>query len=151
MTGVLKRLVGKLGSRSRGSRGFTLLELLVVLAILGLLAAIIGPSVIGYLGRSQSQAASVQAKNIATALDLYRLDVGRYPTASEGLTALVRQPSSASLWNGPYLPDEATLSDPWGNPYQFRIPGEHRAVDVWSQGSDGAPGGDGEARDVGNW
>lgn len=131
--------------------GFTLLELLVVLAILGLLAAIVGPQVIRYLGSSKSQAAHVQAKNIAAALELYRLDAGGYPTAEQGLQALVKAPAGDSLWNGPYLTDAAGLNDPWGRPYLLKQPGAHGEVDVFSYGSDGAPGGSGEARDIGNW
>lgn len=135
----------------RNERGFTLLELLVVLAIMGLLAAIVGPQVLRYLGSSKTQAAQVQSKNIAAALNLFRLDAGRYPTAQEGLEVLVKAPASVPLWNGPYLPDVSALNDPWGKPYQMRAPGEHGEVDVFSLGSDGAPGGSGEARDVGNW
>lgn len=131
--------------------GFTLLELLVVLAIMGILAAVVGPQVIRYLGSSKTQTAEVQARNIAAALNLYRLDAGRYPTAEEGLTALVRAPAGQPAWNGPYLPDESAIIDPWGRPYQLRVPGEHGEVDVFSLGADGQPGGDGEARDVGNW
>lgn len=131
--------------------GFTLLELLVVLAIMGLLAAIVGPSVIGYLGRGKSQAATVQARAIATSLNLYRVDVGRYPTEAEGLDALVKAPASAPGWNGPYLPEAKGIIDPWGNPYHLKVPGEHGEVDVFSYGSDNSPGGTGEAKDVGNW
>ena len=134
-----------------GTGGFTLLELLVVLAILGLLAAIVGPQVLRYLGSSKSQTASVQAKNIVAGLNLYRLDAGRFPTEAEGLGALVKAPAGAALWNGPYLPDEKAITDPWGNPYHIRVPGQHGEVDVFSYGSDNAPGGTGEARDVGNW
>lgn len=135
----------------RSERGFTLLELLVVLAILGLLAAIVGPQVLRYLGSSKSQAAQVQAKNISAALNLYRLDNGRFPTEKEGLDALLKQPSGATMWNGPYMPDEKALTDPWGNGYHLREPGQHGEVDVYSLGSDNAPGGTGEARDVGTW
>lgn len=132
-------------------QGFTLLELLVVLAIMGLLAAIVGPQVIRYLGSSKTQTAAVQAKNVAASLNLFRLDAGRYPTAEEGLGALVKAPASVPTWNGPYLPDQSALTDPWGKPYLMRAPGEHGEIDVYSLGSDGLPGGTGEARDVGNW
>lgn len=134
-----------------GESGFTLLELLVVLAILGLMAAIIGPQVIGYLGSSKTRTAQVQAQNVGAALQLFRLDAGRYPTDEEGVQALVKAPASVPLWNGPYLPGEAALRDPWGRPYQLRIPGQHGEVDVISLGADGAEGGSGEDRDVGNW
>lgn len=131
--------------------GFTLLELLVVLAILGLLAAIVGPQVIRYLGSSRTQTASVQVKNVAAALQLYRLDVGRYPTDAEGLEALVKVPTGGLAWNGPYLTEESALKDPWGRAYLYRVPGKHGEVDVYSLGADGAEGGSGEDKDVGNW
>ncbi len=138
-------------SKNNIERGFTLLELLVVLAILGLLAAIVGPQVIRYLGSSKTQSASIQVKNIAASLQLFRLDAGRLPTNEEGLKSLVQAPASVPLWNGPYLPDQAAITDPWGRPYLMRIPGQHGEIDVFSLGSDGAPGGTGEAKDVGNW
>jgi general secretion pathway protein G len=131
--------------------GFTLLELLVVLAIMGLLAAIIGPQVIKYLGSSRSQTAQIQVKNIAAALELYRLDAGSYPSPDQGLAALVTAPASAPAWNGPYLPQASALVDPWGQPYRFAAPGKHGEADVFSYGSDKTEGGSGEARDVGNW
>lgn len=139
--------------RFAGNReaGFTLLELLVVLAIMGLLAAIVAPQVLKYLGSSRTQTAKVQIQNVAAALELYRLDVGRYPTSEEGLNALVTAPSSASGWNGPYLQKASALKDPWDQPYLYRVPGQHSDVDVYTLGSDKAEGGVGEARDVGNW
>jgi general secretion pathway protein G len=136
---------------ANNQRGFTLLELLVVLAILGLMAAIVGPQVIKYLGSSKTQTAAVQVKNIAGSLELFRLDAGRYPTAEEGLGALMKAPPSVPVWTGPYLPQANALIDPWGNPYQFKAPGDHGEVDVFSLGSDKALGGTGEAKDVGNW
>ncbi len=131
--------------------GFTLLELLVVLAILGLLAAIVAPQVLRYLGTSRSQAAKVQIENISASLDHFQLDVGRYPSPEEGLEALVKPTASAANWNGPYLKKESALTDPWGRKYHYTLPGKHGDVDVFSLGSDGAEGGSGEAKDVGNW
>ena len=141
-------------SRRRSSRkdaGFTLLELLVVLAILGLLAAIVAPQVLKYLGTSRTQTAKVQIQNISASLDHFELDVGRYPTAEEGLQALVERPTNVASWNGPYLKSRSGLVDPWGQPYLYKSPGAHGDVDVYSLGSDKAEGGSGEAQDVGNW
>lgn len=131
--------------------GFTLLELLVVLAILGLLAAIVGPQVIKYLDSSKSQTARVQAKNVVAALNLFKLDASRFPTQEEGVESLIKKPPNVANWNGPYLPDQSAIVDPWGRTYLLRIPGEHGDVDVYSLGSDGQPGGTGEAKDVGSW
>ena len=131
--------------------GFTLLELLVVLAILGLLTAIVGPQVIKYLDSSKSKTAQVQAKNVVAALNLFKLDASRFPTEQEGLEALVKAPQNLPSWNGPYLPEQSAITDPWGRPYLMRNPGGHGEVDVYSLGSDGKAGGTGEAKDVGNW
>jgi general secretion pathway protein G len=135
----------------RGERGFTLLELLVVLAIMGMLAAIIAPQVIRYLGTSRTQTAKVQIQYVMQGLELFRIDVGRYPSQQEGLVALVNPTPSAPNWNGPYLKKESAIKDPWGNPYLYQIPGQHGEVDVYSLGQDKAPGGTGEAQDVGSW
>ncbi len=131
--------------------GFTLLELLVVIAVLGLLAALVGPQVLRYLGSSRSQAAGVQIRNITAALDLYRLDNGDLPAAEEGLEALMRDPGGAGGWSGPYLPDPEAIRDPWGRTYLYRNPGQHREVDVYTLGADNKEGGTGEDQDVGNW
>ena len=139
------------GRARDGERGFTLLELLVVLAILGMLAAIAAPRVLGYLGSARSDSAKIQMKNIATALDLYRLEVGRYPSQSDGLKALVENTTGSAAWNGPYLKRKDAIIDPWGKPYQYRIPGEHGDYDLLSYGKDGTPGGEGEDRDITNW
>lgn len=144
-------MIKNLTPRRQGDAGFTLLELLVVLAILGLLAAIIAPQVIKYLGTSRTQTAKVQIQNVVAALELYRLDVGRYPTPQEGLKSLVTAPQTANGWNGPYLKKDSALVDPWGEPYQYRVPGEHGEVDVFTLGSDKQAGGTGEAQDVGSW
>jgi len=143
--------MNKTNLRRRLEGGFTLLELLVVLAIMGMLAAIIAPQVIKYLGTSRTQTAKVQINNVVSALELFRLDVGRYPSQQEGLESLVVAPPTAPNWNGPYLKKDSALKDPWGVPYQYQIPGQHGEVDVFTLGQDKAPGGTGEAQDVGSW
>ncbi|WP_096704327.1 type II secretion system major pseudopilin GspG [Magnetospirillum sp. 15-1] len=137
-------------SRRRREAGFTLLELLVVLTIMGLLAAIAGPQVLKYLGSSRTQTAKIQVQSIVASLELFYLDVGRYPTEAEGLRSLVEATPTANGWNGPYLRKAEGLRDPWNAPYLYRNPGKLRAIDVLSFGSDGAEGGTGEAQDVGN-
>ena len=129
--------------------GFTLIELLVVLVILGLLAAVAGPRVIGYLGGARSDTAGVQVAAFRQALDLYRLDVGDYPTTEQGLEALIEAPSSATGWNGPYLDGQTVPLDPWGNEYVYRVPGADDAYDLLSLGADNRQGGIGEAADIG--
>lgn len=136
---------------NRKYRGFSLIELLVVLAILGLLAGLVGPQVLKFLGSSKTKTAKLQIEDLGAALDLYRLEVGRYPSASEGLVALVGQPSGAANWNGPYLKKKDIPKDPWGNEYQYRFPGEQGAYDLYSFGADNAEGGDGESRDIVSW
>lgn len=131
--------------------GFTLIELLVVLVILGLLAALAGPRVIGYLGGAKADTARLQVQNFKSALDLYRLDTGSYPSTQQGLTALVRSPGNAPGWKGPYIDSPNVPNDPWGNPYVFKAPGEHGTYDLYSLGSDKSPGGSGEAADVTSW
>lgn len=133
------------------ARGFTLIELLVVLVILGLLAGLVGPQVMKYLGGANTKAAKLQIEDFSTALDAFRLDMGRYPTSAEGLAALVVQPSGATRWNGPYLRKNVIPKDPWGNEYQYRSPGQHGAFDLYSLGADNTEGGDGENQDVVSW
>jgi general secretion pathway protein G len=118
--------------------------------ILGVLAGLVGPRLFGRVGQSKQAAARVQIELLGTALDQFKLDVGRYPTTQEGLQALQQNPGNATGWDGPYLKKDVPR-DPWGNPYQYRSPGEHDEYDVVSLGSDGAPGGEGEAADVGSW
>lgn len=133
--------------RGRGVRGFTLLELLVVLVIIGLLAAFVGPRYFSQIGKSEVGVARAQVESFTKALDAYRLDVGRYPSTDEGLSALVQRPSAASKWNGPYL-QRSVPPDPWGNPYVYRSPGSAREYEVISLGKDGRAGGSGEAADI---
>jgi general secretion pathway protein G len=128
--------------------GFTLVEMLVVITIMGLIMGLIGPRVLNYLGESKVKAAKIQLQGFATALDLFNLDAGRYPSTSEGLAVLVRRAPGASAWNGPYLRGGAVPSDPWNNPYIYRAPGERSAYDIVSYGSDGRAGGSGTAADI---
>jgi general secretion pathway protein G len=137
--------------RKRGNAGFTLLELLVVLVILGLLAAVATPQVLNYLARARTQAAGIQLHNLAAALDLYRLDIGRYPSDQEGLISLVQAPAALPNWSGPYVKKREMLMDPWGHPYIYKIPGEHGPFDLYSVGADNAVGGQGENQDIVNW
>ena len=135
----------------RTAAGFTLLELLVVLVILGLLATIAAPRVLSYLGGAKSDTAKIQIENLSTTLDLYRLDVGRYPSEEEGLGALLAPPPGAEGWNGPYVRREDMITDPWGRRYVYRYPGEHYDFDLYTLGADDAEGGEGENQDVTNW
>jgi general secretion pathway protein G len=124
---------------ARREAGFTLIELLVVLAILGLLAGVVGPRVIDYFSRSKSDVARLQIDQLGSSLDLFRLDVGRYPTSQEGLAALVARPGSAPQWRGPYIKGTSVPADPWGRPYQYRNPGgEGRPYDLFSLGEAGS-------------
>jgi general secretion pathway protein G len=131
--------------------GFTLIELLVVLVILGLLAGLVGPRVMKYLSTANTQTARLQIEDFSAALDMYRLEMGRYPNSNEGLNALVQAPPGVNNWNGPYLKKNVLPKDPWGNEYQYRAPGEHGPFDIFSLGADGAPGGEGEDQDLVSW
>ena len=130
-------------------RGFTLLELLVVVAIIGLLAGYVAPRYFGQVGKSEVNAAKAQMDAIEKALDQYRLDIGRYPTAELGLQALMEKPQNEPKWNGPYLRKNVP-TDPWGKPYLYKIPGEKGDYDLTSYGKDGQPGGTGDNADLTN-
>lgn len=134
-----------------GSRGFTLLELLVVIVIIGLLASYVGPKYFAQIGKSEVTVAKAQIEGLEKALDTYRLDMGRYPSNEEGLAVLFTKPAdNASKWNGPYLKKSVPL-DPWGHPYQYRNPGSREGmIDIISYGKDGQPGGTGENADITN-
>jgi general secretion pathway protein G len=130
-----------------GEQGFTLVEMLVVITIIGLIMGLIGPRVLNYLSESKVKAAKIQIQSFASALDLYSLDAGRYPSSAEGLAALV-QPTTGGTWNGPYLKGGSLPNDPWNHPYLYRVPGEHGPYDIVSLGSDGQEGGSGTAADI---
>jgi general secretion pathway protein G len=132
----------------RSDAGFTLVEILVVITIIGLIMAIVGPRVLNYLGESKVKAAKIQIESFSSALDLYYLDMGRYPGSSDGLTALVQRPGSAQEWNGPYLKGGVVPNDPWGHAYVYRSPVEHAPYEIVSFGSDGQEGGTGTAADI---
>ena len=131
--------------------GFTLIELLVVMVILVMLAGLVGPRVLQYLATSRAKAARIQIEAIATSLEMFKLDVGRYPSTAEGLQALVAAPGGLDGWGGPYLKNGQLPIDPWGNVYVYRKPGERTEFEIISFGADRQPGGTGEAADVKNW
>jgi general secretion pathway protein G len=128
--------------------GFTLVEILVVITIIGMIMALVGPRVLNYLGESKVKTARIQIESFSSALDLYYLDMGRFPSSSEGLAALAQRPASAAGWNGPYLRGGVVPLDPWARPYVYRSPGERGAFDILSLGSDGQEGGSGTAADI---
>jgi general secretion pathway protein G len=131
--------------------GFTLVEILVVITIIGLIMGLVGPRVLSYLNESKVKAAAIQIQSFSSALDLFYLDLGRYPTSSEGLAALVQRPAGSSGWNGPYLKSASVPNDPWGHPYKYRSPGDHGPFEIVSLGSDGKEGGVGTAADIRSW
>jgi len=136
--------------KMRKSTGFTLIELLVVMVIIGLLAALVGPRFIRQEEKAKIKAAKAQIELLSTALDTFRLDVGRYPNTQEGLEALRTKPGAIERWDGPYLKKDPPL-DPWGKAYVYKSPGEHGSFDIISYGADGAPGGEEDNRDITSW
>jgi general secretion pathway protein G len=136
--------------RREAEKGFTLVELLVVLAILGLLIALVAPAMIRQLGSAKHKIAQQSVERLAGILDIYRLDVGDYPSTEQGLAALNDNVGDVPGWNGPYLKDADSTRDPWGRPYQYRVPSQRpkHAFDIVSLGADGKPGGDGEDADI---
>jgi general secretion pathway protein G len=131
----------------RKNAGFTLLELLVVVVIIGLLASYVGPRYFSQLGRSEVQAARAQLRALAQGVEQFRIDTGRFPSTSEGLTALQSAPPGVAGWRGPYL-RQAVPADPWGNPYRYRSPADGHEFEIVSLGKDGQPGGTQDAADL---
>jgi len=131
----------------RGEAGFTLVEMLVVITIIGMIMALVGPRVLNYLSESKAKAAKIQIESFSSALDLYFLDLGRYPTSNEGLSALTRNTNQIG-WNGPYLRGGVVPNDPWGHIYVYRAPGASAPYEIISLGSDGQEGGSGTAADI---
>ena len=156
---MAERRDGAKGDKGAGPRrrafpsmsGFTLLELLVVLVILGLIAGVAAPQVMNLLGGAKTKTAALQVEKLSATLDIYLLDNGAYPSKAEGLGALLERPDGAKGWNGPYLRKADQIKDPWGQPFLYRLPGEHGQFDLYSLGADAREGGTGEDADVTSW
>lgn len=129
-------------------KGFTLIELIVVIALVAVLAAVVAPNLLGKATEANRKSAGIQLEKISNAVELYRLETGRYP---EELDDLVNQPSGVERWNGPYIRKQSMLQDPWGNPLVLKVPGDGGAFDVISYGPDGRAGGSDDDADITNW
>ncbi|MDR3468666.1 MAG: type II secretion system major pseudopilin GspG [Xanthobacteraceae bacterium] len=135
-------------ARLDGQRGFTLVEMLVVITIIGMIMGLIGPRVLNYMSESKVKTARIQIQSFGNSLDLFYLDVGRYPTSAEGLAALVRPNGAINGWAGPYLKGGVVPNDPWNNAYVYRSPGQAGPYEIMSYGADGQEGGTGLAADI---
>jgi len=138
-------------SRHSSTRGMTLIEILVVLVLIGIVMGIVGGNFIQRGEKAKRDAAKIEIGQIGQTLDLFKLEVGRYPTSQEGLQALITPPAGVSNWNGPYWKKATVPKDPWGNDYVYTFPGQHGAYDIMSYGADGKEGGDGSDKDVTSW
>jgi general secretion pathway protein G len=151
MREAMSRERTNLTSARQHEHGYTLVELLVVLAILGLLAAIATPQVIKYLNHARVSTAKTEVEAFSSALDLFKLDVGRYPTTQEGLAALVTAPPGVPTWNGPYIKKNSNLIDPWGHAFNYRDPGQHGEFDIYSYGPDAGDNANAGKPAIANW
>ncbi|HYD07395.1 MAG TPA: type II secretion system major pseudopilin GspG [Reyranella sp.] len=133
---------------ARSEEGYTLTEMLVVIGIIGLIAAVLTPTVMGQMSRARAKTARLQMETVAASLEMYLADVGRYPTQEEGMAALVSEPNDAAGWTGPYLRDRKSVNDPWGRPLRYQLDSEGRAFTLISLGADGKEGGRGAAADI---
>ena len=134
-----------------GIRGMTLIEILVVLTLIGIVMGIVGGNYLGQGEKAKQKAAKIEIEQIGQTLDLFRLEVGRYPTTQEGLQALITAPTGVPNWNGPYWKKSTLPKDPWTNEYKYAAPGQHGAYDLWSYGADGKEGGEGTDKDITSW
>ncbi len=137
--------------RTLSVSGFTLIELLIVMVIIGLLAAFIVPKLIGRVGESKQTAAKAQIELTSTAIEIYKLDTGKYPPNGTGLQALNTKPGDIKNWKGPYMKKEKVPKDPWGADFIYRFPGTHGDYDIISYGADGSEGGSGDNKDIVSW
>jgi len=153
MQNYSRRLVGQRSGSSSiaGIRGMTLIEILVVLTLIGIVMGIVGGNYLGQGEKAKAKAAKIEIEQIGQTLDLFRLEVGRYPTTQEGLQALITAPSGVPNWNGPYWKKSTLPKDPWTNEYKYASPGQHGGYDLWSYGADGKEGGEGINKDITSW
>ena len=137
-------------TQQRRDRGITLIELLVVMVIIAMFATLVGARLFRNVDRAKQVQAKTQIQEFEGVLDMFRLDIGRYPTTQEGLVALRTKPSGVENWDGPYLKKDVPL-DPWGHAYVYRCPGQHGDFDLLALGGDGQEGGEGDATDIVSW
>ncbi len=153
MQNHLQRLVARRAASGSvaGIRGMTLIEILVVLTLIGIVMGIVGGNYLGQGEKAKQKAAKLEIEQFGQTLDLFKLEVGRYPTTQEGLQALITAPAGVSNWNGPYWKKNTLPKDPWTNEYKYASPGQHGAYDIWSYGADGKEGGEGVNKDITSW